>query len=312
MSSLTEKLKRRLNKYQLDKVLSLAATFPPQPIDKNAAVAIVSQLYSDAVSMGIAAIYSFRQQLEHASCLEILDDGSLSETDYSVLHTVFPGVRIKKISDVPLNGCPKGGCWERLIHIQTLTSQFYVAQVDTDILTTNTIAEVNSCIENNRAFLSSSPDWQNAVPVKEIVDYASDSKSQNIQFVSERILDRIDSITVTHYVRGCAAFTGFPRHSNLLPTLAQFSEQMERKLGERWHEWGTEQLSSNVLLSLFADVCVLPWPKYQNFGFPEYPPLITDPTKCAEVSVVHFIGSNRFKHGVYRSLASQLNAKNLT
>lgn len=305
MKKLKRKLKKKFDGAKLNSVLRNCKSFSPIYSDENADIAIITQLYAKAIYMGIAAIYSLLVRLNRPTYIEILDDGSLKDKHYELLKKIFPNVHIRKISEVNLRGCPQGGTWERLVRIQELTEAYYVIQIDSDALVINDIEEVMHCIEENSAFISSSPDWARPVSIEEIVDFASRSDNQNIQYESERQLKKISEPELSRYVRGCSAFTGFSKGENLLDKLVIFSKEMERKLGDRWHEWGTEQFSCNVLIGLSSNLVVLPWPKYQNFCFPVCEEVAKSPPELANISVLHFIGSNRFNYGVYTHVARE-------
>lgn len=301
-----EKVVRKVDESRLNNALKGYLNLEPVESNSNAEVTVMTQLYAKAIYMGVAAIHSLIRKLDYSVNIEIIDDGSLTNEHHKILLNVFPGLTITKIENIERHGCPAGGCWERLLRIQELTNNYYVIQVDTDILVVNEIPEINDCINDNRAFISSSPDWPKVVSIDEIVGYSSKSGSQNIQFEAERQLSKITSIDLAHYVRGCAAFTGFPKGAGLTVKLSKFSQEMESILGERWHEWGTEQFACNTMIALCENLNVLPWPKYQNFCFPEFRPLIEGTNFNEEVSVIHFIGSNRFKYNVYLNYAKSL------
>lgn len=303
LNDFKEKVSRKVQEHRLNRVLKGYLHLDPIESNSGAEVTVMTQLYAKAIYMGIAAIHSLVRRLACSVNIEIIDDGSLTKDHHQILYNVFPGITITKIENIARHGCPSGGCWERLLRIQELTNDYYVIQVDTDILVINDIPEINDCIINNRAFISSSPDWPEPVSINEIVEYASKSGSQNIQFESERQLAKITSVELSRYVRGCAAFTGFPKGAELTDKLSQFSQEMESILGERWFEWGTEQFACNTMIALCEKLNVLPWPKYQNFCFPEFKPLIEGANFGDEVSVIHFIGSNRFKYNVYLNYA---------
>lgn len=115
----------------------------------------------------------------------------------------------------------------------------------------------------------------------------------------ELLFDELSSINITKYCRGCAAFASFPKGTDLLRELANFSSEMEQKLGvSKWNEWGSEQLASNVMISLTEKPHILPWPAYQNYGFP-FDETIDDNGS----SLIHFVGSHRYDNGAYRRLA---------
>ena len=297
VNNFVRKVKEYFFKRKLNEVLSTS----PLYVSKDSKIIVVSLVHKSALTMALAALKSFLFHMPN-SRLELLDDGSLEEFDYSLLYEHFPQCNITKISDISRKGCPAGGCWERLLRIQELTSEGYVIQVDTDTLTISDIPEVINCVNENRAFTIGGPEWPKPVPIDEIVSFAKSISNNHIQIVSERALEHVKSIPIYEYTRACAAFTGFPHQSNLADYLFAFSSEMEQLLGERWLEWGTEQFSSNVLVSLCPNPLVLPWPKYQNYGFPFDQSLVDKPVINGDVSVVHFIGTNRYSKGVYSKL----------
>jgi len=296
-----ERILRKFRQEGVKKALTEVLGTPPIASDKNADIIIVSQLHKAAVLMALVALKSFMRMLPSAR-LELLDDGSLEAEDYSLLAKHLPNANIIKIQDVDVRDCPRGGTWERLIRIQELTSDGYVIQVDTDTLTLNNIDEVLTCVRNNQAFTIGGPEWPEKATLEAIKTFADNHKSSHIQIESEQQLVNVKSINLDGYIRGCSAFAGFPKGSNLMQPLNDFSKEMEQFVGPRWTEWGTEQFSSNVMISLCEDAVLLPWPKYQNFGFPFYKPLTSDPTHTSDVSIMHFIGTNRYRKGVYRQL----------
>ena len=69
---------------------------------------------------------------------------------------------------------------------------------------------------------------------------------------------------------------------------------MAAALGEVWNQWGSEQVMSNIVVANAAQAAVLPHPKYCDCSR-----IKTDVT-----AFIHFIGSCRFKHGIYQALAT--------
>jgi hypothetical protein len=72
---------------------------------------------------------------------------------------------------------------------------------------------------------------------------------------------------------------------------------MTEKLGRRWEEWGTEQVTSNYLLANAEGSFVLPFPGYTSAE----PGLDLDGCK-----MVHFLGAWRWNGGHYRRFAARL------
>jgi len=270
-------------------------------------VVVVSQVHHNAINMAILALKSFMLSLGKGR-IEVINDGSLTQDDIEQLNYHFPKITVVDIASIPLGSCPQGGTWERLVHILSLTKHSYVIQVDSDTLTMGPVDDVYNSIVSNQAFLIGEPSWSKAIPVEYMSRYSNKLDSTHIQVLSEQKLNRLESIPLKQYARGCSAFTGFPKGFLLMENLEAFSVEMESLIGkQKWREWGSEQLSSNVMLSLCPDVKILPWPKYINFGFPfkngKYDNLAS---YINQTSVFHFIGTNRFSRGVYRRMANKV------
>jgi len=292
------KIKKRLAQKKYNSIARKIRNTPVTHYKYNEEIVIVSQVYHAAVDMTLVALKSFLTYFGEGS-VEILDDGSLTDDDYALFRKHIPHVRFHHINDVDTGKCPKGSCWERLTRIIELTENAYVIQVDTDTLTIGQIHEVYESAKNNRAFTIGSPNYSKAISTQYLANYLSNIKTDHVQTIAEQSLFKTNSIKVSKSIRGCAAFTGFPKGSLNKEVLESFSLEMEGMIGrERWHEWGSEQFASNVMVSICEKPQVLPWPKYQNFGFPK-----SNRTPNEDdfnlTSVFHFIGSNRFDFGIY-------------
>lgn len=295
------KLKNKYVKYKFNNVIAKVDQTPKNDNISNEhfEFIIVSQIYSKALWMTLLAMKSFVQTVGVNVRIDLIDDGSLTIQDKRKLAEHLPNCNIIDIADIDVFSCPNGGTWERLNHILSLSKDHYVIQVDTDIVTIGDVNEVLECVRDNRAFIISGPEWDNPITPKDMAKLAKSWNNPHVQSVSETFFDKIGSIKLETYCRGCSAFTGFPKGINLQRDLIAFSNEMESFVGrDRWREWGTEQLSSNVMISLTLNPMILPWPKYQNYGFPftEYE---------SDVSVYHFIGTHRFDRGLYKKLAKQ-------
>ncbi|MDU0356376.1 hypothetical protein RS130_23000 [Paraglaciecola aquimarina] len=273
--------------------------------EKNKEVVIVSQVYHAAVDMTLLALKSFLQQFGQGF-VELLDDGSLTAEDYALLKKHIPHLNITHIKDIDVGLCPAGACWERLVHILHLSQDAYVIQVDTDTLTIGPVAEVFDHVSRNQAFTIGSPAWPEPVNTEYLRLVMNAHNGKHVQVSAERHLHSASSIDISQYCRGCAAFTGFPKGTLSFELLQAFSVEMEQKLGkQKWHEWGSEQFASNVMISVCEDPKILRWPQYQNYGFPKLNANQTVLDFDSKVSVLHFIGSNRFIDNTYSELAKR-------
>lgn len=298
-----KKLKEKLFKVLLKSNLKRVRKTQPIHCCPTSDVAVVTQVYHDALDMTLVALKSFIIEFGDVD-LHVVDDGSLTEADKHEINKHLPNCRIIGFEEIDLCRCPQGGTWERLVYILNICVDKYVIQVDTDTVTTGSLSHVKSLVEQNKAFTIGSPSFPDPLTLEEIFNVASSKTNQHIQLISEALLRDISSIELKSYLRGCSAFTGFPKGCNLLNSLNNFSEEMESKVGtEAWREWGTEQFSSNVMISMCKDSSILPWPEYQNFGFP----FKRDPIFGA--SVIHFIGSNRYHDTTYSKAANSVISK---
>jgi len=264
---------------------------PPIDLDPTADVSILSQIRSKDLLMYLLAVKSFARQVS-LRAVHVLDDGTLTNADLATLEAHIPGHALHQISDFRSDRCPDGGTWERLLAISSLVRDSYVVQLDADTLTVGPMDEVNACAGQGRAFTIGTWDNQSVESMKERRDVALKYlkyPNAHIQIVAEANLDKLVDFESRRYIRGCSGFAGFPKNSFTRGNVERISEQMYGAIGERWHQWGTEQFTSNVLVANMVNPLVLPHPKYCD---------CTQPQISAAV-FVHFIGTCRFKDGVY-------------
>ncbi len=245
------------------------------------------------VMMYLLAVKSFCWQLDRNPTIVVLDDGTLTESDHAILHSHIPKARIVPISDVAPEGCPTGSCWERLLLIADLVKNSYVVQLDSDTLTTNSIAEIAKCIDANRSFTLLG---DRSHPEIESMESACIRSKNNlgsmVQAVCERSFDQLPESVSLKYVRGNAGFTGFAKGSIDREKICRFSDLMRRIAKEKWDEWGSEQVTSNLLIANSGNSYVLPFPKYLSYWAHADVPY-------ANASFIHFIGPHRFSRGFY-------------
>jgi hypothetical protein len=245
------------------------------------------------VVMYLLAAKSFCRQIGRNPNVAILDDGSLTKSDYSTLRLHIPQVRIIHISEVAPDHCPKGSCWERLLLISNIVKDSYVVQLDSDTLTANSIAEVAGCIDANRSFtLLGDRSHPEIEPMMSACTRSKNNLSSMVQAVCERSFDQLPESSSLKYVRGNAGFTGFAKGSIDREKIVWFSNLMRRIANEKWDEWGSEQVTSNLLIANSQDARVLEFPKYLSYwAHPDVP--------YVAASFVHFIGPHRFSNGFY-------------
>jgi len=270
---------------------SLLNTPPIQSNDTS--LTLVSMVCHGEVLMYLLAAKSFCRQLGRTPQIVVLDDGSLTKSDYATLLAHIPAVRIVHISEVAPANTPKGSCWERLLLISDLVKDSFIVQLDSDTLTVNAIPEVKACIDANRSFtLLGDRSFPEIEPMTSACERSKTNLHPMVQAVCERSFDQLPESKSLQYVRGNAGFNGFAKGAINREKVEWFSELMRRLAKEQWNEWGSEQLTSNLLIANSEGASPLPFPKYLSYwAHPDVP--------YDESVFIHFIGPFRFSHGFY-------------
>lgn len=269
---------------------------PPIRLDDSRPAMVLSQLQHKDLLMYLVAVKTLAARVPLGRA-RVLDDGSLQPEDHALLARHLPGVVIEPITAYRSPRCPSGGTWERLLAIARHCSDHYVMQLDADTLTVDALPEVVQAIEANRSFALGTWDEQRS---ESFAERAADARRLNpgpqlhVQVAAEQNFDRDPAWAGLRYIRGCSGFAGFAKGATSTGFIEDFSERMSRLLGERWREWGSEQVMSNIALANSPDAMVLPHPRY------------CDCLHRAEHSAfVHFIGDCRFRGSTYRDLAGR-------
>lgn len=290
------KLKDRLRRSHFaHQVQGLLAT-PAITLGEASAPIVLSQLQHKDLLMYLAAIKSFARQLA-PSAVHVVNDGSLTPQDCALLAQHVPGIRFHALADSREPGLPSGGTWERLIAIARLSQTHYVIQLDADTLTRGAIDEVAQLAQTNRAFTIGTWDGQEIESAHERAAQtrARSPGATHVQMQAEVHFDRLVSVPGLKYVRGCSGFAGFSAGSDKLQLMHRLSAEMQKLIGEKWLEWGSEQVMSNLVVANEPDAMVLPHPDY------------TDCEKMQPRSrFVHFIGTCRFRGGRYADMINSL------
>jgi hypothetical protein len=291
--------KRALGRAWFD--FNCRALLRTQPMHSNdGRLTLVSMLCHGEVAMYLLAVKSFCAQLGRNPKVVVLDDGTLTESDYATLRAHLPDARTVAISEVAPGRCPKGSCWERLLLIGDLVKDTYVVQLDSDTLTANSIAEVAQCIDANRSFTllgdGSHPEIE---PMASACARSKTNLGPMVQAVCERSFDQLPESASLKYVRGNAGFTGFAKGSIDREKIAWFSGLMRRIAKEKWEEWGSEQVTSNLLIANAGNAHVLEFPKYLSYWAHAGVPY-------KDASFIHFIGPHRYSNGFYVKCARKV------
>ncbi len=293
-----EQFRRRLARFALERACRRVFATPPLVL-RPAPVKVVSMVGHRDVPMYVVAIKSLYRHLPGGGIV-VLDDGTLTEGDRAAIAQQLGAPEFRRIADIPTGACPRGGCWERLLHILDLSADSYVIQMDSDVLAFGPVPEVAAAIAANAAFTLNSEPHCRIVPVEEAAAQVAEQDPRHLQFLAEQSLPGLPPGLGRLYVRGSAGFAGFARGGPDRAMADAFSAAMTARMGARWAEWGTEQVASNWVVANSPGGHVLPWDRYRCYyaeGLPE------------GTALAHFIGTWRFEHGVYLAGARRIIAE---
>jgi len=282
------KLRRRASTGWFDwRCRGILRTPPLRP--RPAPLAVVSMVRTEHLRMYLLAIKSLYRYLPGGS-VTVLDDGSLTDTDKALLHEHVGGLAITPIASIATAPCPRGGCWERLLHILDLSADKYVIQLDSDVLAFGDVPDVLAAIAANACFTLNSGEGMGIETLEAAAARVDGYDDTHLQPWVEKNLPKLPPDRGCLYVRGSAGFAGFARGALTRADAERFSADMQRLVGARWAEWGSEQIASNYLVANAPGGFVLPWPTYACFD------QALDPARS---HLLHFVGSWRFSRGVY-------------
>lgn len=281
----------------------------PPIIPHHDGVIVFSMIGTRVVAPYLVAVKSFLRQLDCGRVV-LLDDGSLTGADKAMLAAHLGNPEIRSIRDVDTGEAPCGGCWERLMTLIDLSARDYVIQLDSDTVTLGPISEVRAAIDAGRSFTILGGTDGEEQGLKTLTDFRRDVYPQgfealpdnaHVQTQIEARMDRLPDPDANHYVRACAAFTGFAPGSVSRADAQAFSRAAEDAVGTpTWKQWGSEQVASNYLVANTPDPVLLPYARYYHFW---------DDGERADPGLVHFPGTHRYTGSTYaRATAAALKA----
>ena len=284
----------RFNRWLFGRAVRALGSTPPVRLGA-APFAALSMVHHRDVLPYLLAAKSF---VHHAkpSRLILVADPSLDETDQRLLTRHLPGLEIHPAAMFRRPALPVGGTWERLSAIAELSGEQSIVQVDADTVTIAAPSEVVEAASRGVSFVIRSEAGVEIVRLDEAQRLGEQlaQKSRHIQVAAESKLTQLRGWERMRYTRGCSGFTGFGRGALSPQLLADVSEQMRGIHGSRWDEWGTEQVTSNLLAASASDAFLLPHPRYCNAD-----------TKSPETIVTHYIGYARYVNRAYEMEAKR-------
>jgi hypothetical protein len=265
--------------------------------NESSELVILSMVQTKDIAMYLVAIKSLLHFIPSVNKVVVICDENITDADKSILKEHIETIELHNIESFRNNKLPVGGTWERLTALSHFSNDYYVIQMDADTLTLCTPEEVIEAVNGNTPFiLGTSTDWNRKISLPEMSDIARNwinEGSNHIQALCEsKLMSVFNTTSYEFYIRGCSGFAGFPKNSISTEKLIHISNIFYEKLGERWEEWGTEQFTSNLILSNQKDVLILPFSKYT-----------TPNNYSGKNTFIHFIGYLRFNNFLYQNLS---------
>lgn len=266
-----------------------------QPIGiGNMPFILLSMVHHRDVYSYLVAVKSF-VRFTNPKRIVVVCDPSIDDTDRKLIRQHIAHIELRDAGEFTHTNIPRGGTWERLFALSGYASENYVVQLDSDTLTIRPNTAVEQAILASRGFVIGEEPKQKPLRLAKIGTMARQwllqdtKKPSHIQACSEAVMDQLGWDSKLCYIRGCSGFTGFPPDPIMRDKLIHFSTVMGSQLGERWREWGTEQVASNYLVANCPMTGVLPFPTY---GTPD--------VENENTVFLHFIGSQRFTNNRYQ------------
>jgi hypothetical protein len=263
----------------------------PPRVPRDDGLILFSMIGTRVLSPYLVAAKSLHHHLGRGRFV-VLDDGTLTPDDRAALAHHLGDPRVLALADIDTGPAPRGGTWERLLTILDLRADDYVIQLDSDTVTLGPVPEVAAAIDAGRSFTLFG-DARGAelgvLPAAEFVarNAADPAQRGHVQARVESAMAEI-AIPGLKYVRGCSGFAGFAPAASGRSLAEAFTREAERLLGRaKWSEWGSEQVTSNVVIANDPDPAPLPYARYTNFW---------NAPLGADVAIAHFIGTYRH-HG---------------
>ena len=298
MFDLGDRVLRKVREAQFNRAARAVLTTPPVRA-RDDGVVLFSMVGTRVLLPYLVAAKSFHARLGRGR-IAILDDGTLTAEDRAVLAFHLDGPEIHSIDAVDAGDCPRGGCWERLLTLLDLRQSDYVIQLDSDTVTLGPVPEIVQAIEAGCDFALLGGPTTCWLPVGEFVaslgpDWGDTHIQGAIEWKLAQACGQVPGLT--HYLRGCAGFAGFAAGGMGRETADGFSRAAAALLGaERWAQWGSEQVMSNLIVANEGEPLLLPYARYLNFWNEQF---------GDDAALVHFVGTYRFHRGAYFQAARQ-------
>lgn len=292
------KLVEKFNQFRFDRAVKAIVRTPALKLGAGEPFTVLSMVHHRDVFPYLLALKSLVRFLRPERVI-LVADPTINEEDRAILREQVPMIIIRDASEFRHPGLPTYSSWRRLCAISEYVADGYVVQLDADTVTTRPVPEVASAIRNRTSFILGTEDDQDFLSCSVAAEWARWAIVKHgydrVQALAEAVLDQLDLPGTVRYVRGCAGFSGFAPGSFDLARMLEISQRMGALLGEAWSRWGTEQFTTNLIISNTPHARVLPHPKY-----------CMPTVRNHDTAFIHFIGYERYLSGLYGELATDI------
>lgn len=294
MKSLTT----RWHRWQFERAVREIASTQPL-VCGSASYTALSMVQHRDVLPYLLALKSFARFLTPAAVV-VVADPTLDADDRALMREHVPHIEFREAAEFRYPGLPVGGCWERLTAISERVRDGAVVQLDADTVALAYPGEVAAALASGVSFTLGTDDGQSVRGTHEVAaEYRGRLDTiSHIQGRCESLLDRLDPEQQWRYVRGCAGFAGFAQGSFDRDLLIEVSSRMRALIGDDWALWGTEQFTSNLIVSSSAGGLVLPHPRY-----------CAPHRRTGDTVFLHFIGYVRYTTSYYADVSRRVAAE---
>lgn len=291
------RIKEKLIEFLFRRYIKKIRAISPVSNFESSGLIVLSMVQKKDVDMLLLAIKSFVRFVAVERFVLILDP-SIDDEDIKVLDDHLVNVKFLSAKELRREGFPCGGCWERLLGIESINGEGYVIQLDADTLTLKPPVQVLNAIEKDAAFTLGTSDGQSFKSFSDSSSFAGsfiEKGSVHVQLACEFMLKDFPNNKDMLYIRGCAGFAGFPKGTFRSEMMCSINNFYSENLGDRWLEWGTEQFVSNLIISNMNKKEVLDINLY-NTPYNDFGDLVFH----------HYIGTVRFSDLKYFNNAKKI------
>jgi hypothetical protein len=283
-----------LHKY-FDWDVKSALKMSPLNRDRNikTGLCVLSMLCKRDFYQYVISIYSFAQLLNPEKIV-VVNDGSLTKIHLNILKSLISDIIILNGTDYIDNRVPTYTSWRRMLAIESLINDYYVVQLDADLISRFDLSEIEEAFQENRSFILGTEAAQRST-IEEAQSKAIARKNpdnKHVQQVAEENLFSLKAIDYKYYVRGCAGFAGYAKGSFSIDTLVDISNCMFGSIGDTWRNWGSEQTAANILIANQESAIILPLDTYGSVA-----------RYSEKLKLIHFLGTWRFDGFLYNKMA---------